>query len=403
MTGNARPYFDSLVARIIKIMEMIKPIRYRNLFPGKPKLLKLPRLFLFESELETKLGGESFNHLYKLQGKESLFKRLSKSVETRTDPTIRVRRELMDLFPVGDFKDLFHNAMIEGDLDAIKKIESIGEWEVLGLVGLSKNENISYTHDYIMSIERALRTPELLAEEERYGEVLDLLLDDSLLSPLIWRELIPEMRRAPNRRHWLACRFVVAIELRLSLAAAVDVNTVGSAIKSESYISKFMPSTVRDRLPFQKLTDWLKEQVGASSLMTLETRINETKYGDKNIEECLISLDTLRNWSSGRAYPDLSLFKSVALRLQPDVDWRQAMGYFAAAQELHLIGYLAGFVTEAAKRQSIKTGETIPAPWSAVLWGHAEVESWWAARYPVWWEYHQSRFESFQSSAVSNS
>lgn len=378
-------------------MEMIKKIRYRNLFPGKPKILKLSRLFLFESELEAKLEGESLSHIFKQLDKESLFKRLSQCVESRTEPTIKVRRELMDLLPVGDFKDLFHNAMIEGDRDAIEEIESIGEWEVLGLVEQLKNKKISYTYEYMMSIERALRTPELLAEEERYDEVLDLLLDDSLLSSLIWRELIPEMRSAPNRRHWLACRLVVAIELRLSLAAAIDVNTVGLAPINESYLSKFMTSTVCDRLPFQKLTDWLKEQVGASSLMALETRINESKYGDKNIEKCLVSLDTLRNWSSGRANPELSLFKSVAMRLQPDVDWRRAVGYFAAAQELHLIGYLASFVTEAAKRQLIETGETIRAPWSSALWGHAEVESWWSARYPVWWDYHQSRFESFQS------
>lgn len=364
--------------------------RYHNPFPGKPAPLPMSGIFLFGPEVDLKLGGLTMRTLFIEEGRESLFKRIERTVKLKQEPTPALMHDLLGWLPDCRTRDEFA-AAFDGNVDARRRLDGIGPWEFFA-AGMYENPPRAkpYWIKFFVELERACLGASRMLCDGRVTEAAAAVSHHELLGRLLWPDALSIWANRTEMQRLLPLRASIAVEVRLSQLAAMDVGLNRTSPLGRDVTSLFMTLLPEpenpSRTPTRQLFRWLMEAAGAKSMTKLlaDPRLASVDGLD---------LSTMKRWSSGACHPDRSLLQRVAESLFGGADYEPIQLLDMGARYLNLMGYLAQTLTERARRLSDAGEAPVLAPWPLLPFGYESFESWCQARYPVWLAFHQQHFE----------
>lgn len=204
-------------------------------------------------------------------GKESLFKRLQAVQQEESlaghDPLTTsahdTLRELMTVLPDAPFPRLVEEAL-DGDADALNLIRSLGLWEVcLYDQWAVPDGKVKPQASFILEIERACKEPERLVRQRQFGMAAAVLSAHPVMREFLWPQALHIFSSAKEPADLLPLQVSVALEIRLSLIALVDVTVARTAgTPTASYFSCLIPSDERSGMnPTSLFFRWLRDEV----------------------------------------------------------------------------------------------------------------------------------------------
>lgn len=342
-------------------------------------------LFLLAPDVDMKLLGHPIRRIFKEKGKESLYKRLEQQVQEETPAAAEVLQELIELFSDAPFRDLFA-AAAQGDTQAQARINAMGPWEATLYHQLAvPSGKLSPQGAFILDIERACKAPMRLVQERRFAEAAGMLAEHMVMQQFLWPRALSVFSCATEPLQLLPTQAAVALEIRLSLVALVDVTvSLKEGNDSPSCFSCLITTDEKHpRNPTSLFFQWLKAEVGASTINALLDK-DESESG-------ALDISTLKRWSSGSHQPHEDCLRPLAAELFGDSEYEPLWNRYWASRYLNFIGYLAETFIERASSLTGTDQAGALAPWPELPFGYPSISSWMHARYPVWLAYHRNR------------
>ncbi|MRR49657.1 MAG: hypothetical protein EG825_01880 [Rhodocyclaceae bacterium] len=270
-------------------------------------------------------------------------------------------------------------AAISGDEDATRRLDEMGLWEAF-LLGAQNGRPLLDHAAHILSIERASSAPQHAVEQGNFKDAASLLAKDELLSMYLWPEAFSLIESAQTLDSLLLLRASVALEVQLSILAAMDVQS-GLA---ESIVQRVMPRADQPGWnPTKLLFTYVLKENGLSTIQAL--------YEHKPLNGQRLELSTLKRWSAGSHFPNQVWFGPIVKALWGDANYAPAWNHYWAAKHLNYVGYLAQTFSEAARKLEGTDNEAKYRPWPHYPFGYSCFEDWAQARFPVWKTYHHHR------------
>lgn len=344
--------------------------------------------FLLSPEVDLKLLGSSMRGIFIENGWESLFKRIERLKNTKKELPPALIKDLLTLLPASPWKNDFV-AALSGDVEAQQRIHAMGEWKCfIAGFGLNSEKEHSYWLQFTVELEQASQKPAHMISAGQLDEVLAVLQADELLRTILWPEAcdIWGSKRKSDELEPLLVSMV--LEVRLSQLAAMDVGFMQkypTEAKGRAFFLQLLPTSGGyGHTPTRQLMNWLKNQVGAKSLMEIFENPQLAAIGE-------LDISTLKRWSSGRRYPSRELLDKVSNAVFGDPHSPLLGVLDTGVRYLNLIGYMAEIFTEKALELKGTPSEPLFAPWPRLPFGYPSFESWCQERYPVWLKFHQER------------
>lgn len=364
---------------------MARQRHYLQPFPGAHAALPMSGLFLLAPDVDMKLAGHPFQSTFKGIGKESLFKRLKKQQQKETPAIHAAMEELLALFPDAPFRGMLE-AAAHGDAEARAYVDSLGLWEIfLYDQWAVPGETVGPQGAFILEIERACKAPLRLVQEHRFADAAAMLAEHPVMRQFLWPRALSVFSCVTEPLQLLPTQAAVALEIRLSLVALVDVTvSLKEGNNSPSCFSCLIaPEDEHPRNPTSLFFQWLKTEVGASTINALLDK-DESESG-------ALDISTLKRWSSGSHQPHEDCLRALSAELFGDSEYEPLWNRYWASRYLNFIGYLAETFIERAS--SLKGTDQAGAlvPWPELPFGYPSISSWMHVRYPVWLAYHRNR------------
>lgn len=272
-------------------------------------------LFLLAPDVDMKLLGHPVQRTFKDMGKESLYKRLKQQQRKETLAIRKTMDELLALFPEAPFCGVLE-AAARGDAEARAHIDSLGVWEIfLYDQWAVPGETVSPQGTFILEIERACKAPMRLVQEHQFTEAASMLAEHPVMRQFLWPRALSLFSCATEPLQLLPLQAAVALEIRLSLVALVDITvSLRENNNSPSCFSCLIPTEGEHlRNPTTLFFQWLKAEVGASTINALLDK-DESESG-------ALDISTLKRWSSGSHQPHEDCLRPLAKELFGDTDY----------------------------------------------------------------------------------
>jgi hypothetical protein len=358
--------------------------RYNRPFQGAPSALPLSGLFLFSPYVDMKLLGKTMRGVLTDEGKESLFKRLERLQREEHPSAVETLRELLKLYPDSPFNHVIESAL-NGNDTAQAKIDSMGLWEVfLYDKWAVPDGKLSHQGAFILEIERACKEPMRLVRENQAAKAASLLAAHPVMCQFLWPDALDIFSAAQEPLKLLPLQASVALEIRLSLVALVDVTVSAPAPpNADSRFSCLVPSIERQDLnPTSLFFRWLKKEVDVETIDGLLAKVKA--------ENGRIDTTTLKRWSNGSHQPNQEWLRILARDVFDDDDHEPLWNMYWASRYLNFIGYFAETLCERASGFIGTAQQHALAPWPKMPFGCDSITSWFETRYPVWLTYHRN-------------
>lgn len=313
-------------------------------------------------------------------GKESLFKKLNRSVKLKIPLTPRLQNDLITILPPF-FRDDVH-AAFNGDETVSKRLDAMGLWESF-LKGAFDGPEIKWPAHRIftLKIERACAEPFRLFQANQFGEAAARLVADPLMKLFLWPEALAAIKSVQSKESLLPLQASVMIEIHLSILAGLDVDLESmDEGRLKSRFSCLLPT--RELNPTSLFFRWLQEEAGTPTIQCL--------FNDSRLRELSVDMGTLKRWSNGSHQPGTVWLQLISQSLFGQADHELLWQLNWATRYFNLLGYLAQRCTGKAQRLLGTPKEGALAPWPKLPFGIDSIESWFQNRYPVWLDYHRS-------------
>lgn len=326
-------------------------------------------------------------------GKESLFKRLQTAGQDESSleqgtflPSSRdTLKEVLTLFANTPFSCLFEKAL-DGDVAALNTVQSLGLWEVfLYDQWAVSGVKLSPQAAFVLDIERASKEPERLARLRDFEAAAEALATHPVMRQFMWPEALRIFSSTTEPAHLLPVRASVALEIRLSLIALIDVTVTRDAgTPTVSYFSCLIPSDeLSDMNPTSLFFRWFRDKAGAA---TIEALLAKNKSGKGGIA----NTTTLKRWSNGSHQPSVVWFKALAQEQFGNGDDEALWNRYWASRYLNFVGHTAELMRQLACQREPGQHNSL-APWPQLPFGCDSIPGWLATRYPHWLAYHRHR------------
>jgi hypothetical protein len=238
-----------------------------------------------------------------------------------------------------------------------------------------------------IGIERASATPNALIRGGRCAEATAVLANDLVLGVFLWPSALDILKRCADPHLLLPWRASVAMEVRLSMLAAMDAELRTSFAHPScprGLLSVVLPIPEDSRsTPSRRLFQWLMGEIKAKAIPQLRG-----KLARKGVT---VDLVTLKGWSCGSHQPDQVWAHMVANALPTKEKKEVFLGLYSGCRQLHLLGYIAQIFCEEARRHAGQTTAAAIVPWPEFPFGYGSFEAWCAGRYPAWLDFHRRR------------
>ena len=367
--------------------------KYIRPFSGTPAPLTIPGLFLFAPDVDMKLTGKTMRGAFTDMGKESLFKRMMAmqhdesltGQETLAPPAQNTLRELLGVLPDTPFCRIFE-AAVEGDVSALKYVQSLGLWEtVLYDQWAVSGGELRPQSAFILEIERACKEPERLVRQRQLANAAATLSAHPIMREFLWPHALRILASAKHPSNLLPLQASVALEIRLSLVALVDVTLARAAgTPVDSYFSCLIPPDEESGNPTSLFIHWLKNEVGAETTEELLSK-NKSKNGG------IANITTLKKWNIGSHQPNTAWLGALAKEHFGDSDHELLWNMYGASRYLNFIGHTAETIRNSVLQLDSKEKQTLMAPWPQLPFNCDAIPSWFNTRYPLWLDYHRQR------------
>lgn len=371
--------------------------RYKKPFPGKTATVDVEFL-LFSPSTYLKFAGMTMRGVFAYGGHESLFKSLERCVKHKTPPTPALLRKLRGL--VEDMPKPYPPAiqtLMDGlaDLEAIPpdEVSKVGAWAAF-LAGFCTQEELNRPDfQFILDIERRTQPILQLLVRKQLNEARQMMLNDPLLTQFVWPAAIERFNGFSLNDDLNPLFVAIVLEIQLSILACRDISHCEHP--SNSWFASLLPSAKERYLPpTSQFFDWLKKEIGASSIGAMLDDDRLAPLLGAETERGQLDESTLKRWSCGQHHPSTKLIEGLAKALYPEDTRSKAAPLGArhfACRLLNTLGYLAQTLSERASKATTEELRQKWQPWPALPFGHTNFEEWCQARYPIWLEFHHQR------------
>jgi hypothetical protein len=383
---------------------MPREVEFLNPFQGKKSdreksgFLELAGLFLIDPRVVAKLLGISVRTLFQKEGMGRLYRQINKPEPgngvTSTDILLREAGRLKGVTP---FQLRFRAAVT--DIADRGLLGKMSPWEAF-IRGAETDGYVITLHDQLLlDIEQACKEPLKLLEQGCVNEGTQLLLSDPLMQHFLWPEAVQALSNY-NMPGWcIALQHAVAFEIWLSRLALRDVSLQKDG--EGSLFSCLLPTPDDPgRNPTGRLFAWMKEAVDARTIKEMLDGKADHLSGFAATPD-LSEDSTYKRWSSNVNKPTVKSLAKFASHWFNDPQYPPLMQRHSASRELNFIGFHARQIQEKVLAIEPTQMRIAWAPWPKLPFNHETVESWMAARYPVWLDFHRARLA--QSSLASGS
>jgi hypothetical protein len=365
---------------MIKSLYPLANTRFNSPFQGKPTPLELSGLFLFSPTVHLKVLGLSMSGLFAEMERMSLYKRLDQAMKGIRPISLGLTDDLINqiITSSSPIKNVFiaaHN----GDDSAKVAVDQLGFWEAFLMGACDVEKNLPPWNAHLLAIERASAVPQVLVNNGRFHESVQLLSNDSLMCKFLWSDAITIFKSVSNEAQLLPLRTSISLEVLLSYVAAWDADLgMSEAQLIDILPTQDMPGCNPQKLLFQ----WLKKKIGAKSINSIL----------EDERACNLSIDaaTLKRWSSGKSHPSHDHWEEMIAAFIDEPDYQRAWFRYWGAKYISLIGYLWQEVLQKAENLAGTTNDHSQLPWPYFPFGHTSIESWCQARYLYWYGYHKT-------------
>jgi len=341
--------------------------------------IKLSSLFLIDPGSLLKLYGFSQRGLIIESAGEKNFKRWERILSGKLQATPALLTDMIKALPSENPLTKELGAAAAGDEEAAKRLSDMGSWEAC-LFGMStEGKSLTACQQFIVSIERACRRPQQLLEQGSFTDAASMLASDELLSLFLWPEALSVVETAKTRNALLPLRASAALEVHLSILAAMDAQSGPQSVVRSVLPSGAQPGCNPTKLFFR----YLREEVGVSTIQGL--------VDHKQLKSLSLDITTLKRWSAGTHHPDRTWLTPIVQGLWGDANYAPVWERYWAAKYLNYLGYISQTVSERAQKLVGTNTERAAKPWPNYPFGHSCFEEWVGTRYPIWFRYHQRR------------
>lgn len=369
-------------------------LRYRRPFGGRGTPLEPSGLFLFDPETELRVLGTSLRGLIQGEKHASLWSSVQRNIRLDIQPTEALQKKLLSLIPEAAYKhDLA--AALKGDKNAGSRLIAIGPWELsaLAIAAATPDRPRGYTLNFLVGIEQASVLPSALIRLGHCSEASALLAKDPLLKAFLWPRALDVLKRCEDPNFLLSWKTSVAMEVRLSMLAAMDPYLQTSSRQMscpQALLSSLLPIPDDARsTPVRRLFQWLMQTMRAKTIPQLKGKLLQKRV--------VVDLVTLKQWSNGAHQPGLKLARDIANALPSKEKKDEFVKLCSGCRQLHFLGYLAQMECEGARKHAGRATAVNFDPWPELPFGYESFEAWCVGRYPVWLDFHRRRLAELQS------
>lgn len=343
--------------------------------------MKLSGLIQFCPVLINKLMGAAPSAVQAESGNTALFRALTRAQMTGKI-SLKLMRRLSGFLPDGhDFTTLFR-AAIARDTDAMAALDRMGAWEVMYLWDSGE---APYNRKARIAVERSAMRPHALASEGRFGEAVEHMLADPLLTRYLWDEAVDVFRRITEFDKLKVIQSSLVLETELSALAALDVQLCRDA-GTESMFMCLLPGDAMGKLnPVGLLFAWFRTEYGLKSINSI--------LSHPRLLELELAEATLKRWSSGTHCISDETYRAMALALSYEEDLKPVWARLWAARVLNMIGYVGQHYEKHARALAKTPYPRAAAPWPEYPFGYASFAEWSQARYRYWFDFHCEEIE----------
>lgn len=355
-------------------------------FDGHPAPIPRVGLFAYMPDIYLKLFGMSVQAAFAETGAGNAYRRLTRLAaqgNPREKLVLKALNEMLEKLGSQDATPAFIDDLkraIGGCADARQYVESLTFIETLFFgLGIEVSE-WQRQHCYLAVLERSGRQTQQLLEAGDAAGAADFMTNHPLLSTLLWPEALEVLRKAPNLQAISALTAAMSMDAHLGWLAGWDLDEAeNKGLESPQFACLIPSQSRRLRNPASLFFDELKRRLRVSSVSAMLDKASVVPE---------VEIGTLYRWSSGKHFPDLErmtkLIAAHGIRNPKDMLYRQ----HSAAKLINLLGYIGQSLSVISR----ENGEP-PAmwPWPAYPFGHPDFESWAAARYPYWLDYHREK------------
>ena len=370
---------------VYRLPTKIKPTnrKYHKPFGGRWKPLELSGLFLFHPETDLKLLGTSVRGMMEEKEHGSIMSSFRRAIRLRIEPSVALVQKMLELLPASPFRSDLYVAFA-GDAKARTRTEALGLWETtfLGIHAKSPNAQRRYAQDLIISIERASRPVASLFDAGHFAEAERVLQDNPVLRDYVAPPLTNILDCCNDSARLLLWRVSVAMEIRLGLLAAMDAELATQEnphAQAKSTMVSILPNLDdSSSTPTRRLLAWLMSQVDAQDSAQLLSKLQQAGIN--------INRATIFRWHAGSHQLNTTDVQLLAKLLPTEQQRKILLDLHSGGQQLHLLGYLSETCLELSQKAPRSW-----APVQAMPLGCKSFESWCAARYPFWFNFHVQR------------
>ncbi|MDB5988776.1 MAG: hypothetical protein JWQ10_179 [Herbaspirillum sp.] len=365
------------------------PLKFINPFIGSPSPIPLTGLFLFRPDIFWDISGFSQSGIFKLIGKESLFKRLNAIKPGDKIEPERLRKLMKEVLDASDASDEFREKFLS-DVEIAIENEDKGEfdpssfrmYETAIAASNPPGKKLTAPQEFFLEVERESEAALSLMHKQRFADAAQEILNNEFFAPFLWEGAREALGRVTSVGALFIVRTSLAMEVFLASMVIYELEYEATAgIYDLGLLLDIWPTVdAKVKNSFGMFFEWVKKQSGARTLGEFFNHPSLHKVD---------SMDEVRlkRWSSGRHQPKKEWLDEIAKALWGDVEHPAFQMRLATAQRVNFLGFFYQQILTLIPKDMTPNQAQEVYPWPFCPHEYSDFALWGRERYPIWREF----------------